>query len=278
MYPRRSERLHALAQGHAMADYLAFAADIVDAQYHVLQNTPLPAAEDQTPLLVDWNTAPLSKQTTKRDAYWQTVLDQLLAQLMEKYPEGAIAKTLARLRDTDSEARERMADQLLAGDVTAAGSDGAPFIWAALSLYWAQLARSRPLDPRETPGVARDLCPICGNAPVASVVTIGPPEGLRYLHCALCESEWHLVRAQCTNCEESGKLHYWSLDDEDAAVKTESCGDCHSHLKILYQNKDGHIDPVADDLASLALDARMEEEGFARSAVNPFLFPAPEHD
>ena len=30
---------------------------------------------------------------------------------------------------------------------------------------------------------------------------------------------------------------------------------------------------VADDLASLVLDARMEQEGFARSSINPFLFP-----
>ncbi len=30
---------------------------------------------------------------------------------------------------------------------------------------------------------------------------------------------------------------------------------------------------VADDLASLVLDARMEQEGYARSSINPFLFP-----
>ncbi|MFN6883591.1 formate dehydrogenase accessory protein FdhE, partial [Proteus mirabilis] len=29
----------------------------------------------------------------------------------------------------------------------------------------------------------------------------------------------------------------------------------------------------ADDLASLILDAKMEEEGFARSSINPLLFP-----
>lgn len=279
MYLHRSERLRTLAKDHhTMADYLSFAADIVDTQYRIFQEKPLPAAQEQSSLVVDWHTAPLSKQTVKRDGYWLEVFDQLLIQLSEKHPNGAIAETLARLRNTSVDAKEKIADQLLTGDVSGAGSDGAPFVWAALSLYWSQLVRQKPLIPHETVGVARDLCPICGNAPVASVVTIGPPEGVRYLHCALCESEWRYVRAQCTNCEKSGKLHYWSLDDKDAAVKTESCGDCHSHLKILFQNKDGHIDPVADDLASLALDARMEEEGFARSAVNPFLFPAPEHD
>ena len=46
-----------------------------------------------------------------------------------------------------------------------------------------------------------------------------------------------------------------------------------SALKILYQEKDPKIEAVADDLASLVLDARMEQEGYARSSINPFLFP-----
>ncbi len=42
----------------------------------------------------------------------------------------------------------------------------------------------------------------------------------------VCETEWHVVRVKCSNCEQSGKLHYWSLDDEQAAIKAESCDDC----------------------------------------------------
>ncbi|MFP1453027.1 formate dehydrogenase accessory protein FdhE [Escherichia coli] len=33
-------------------------------------------------------------------------------------------------------------------------------------------------------------------------------------------------------------------------------------MKILYQEKDPKIEAVADDLASLVLDARMEQEGY----------------
>ena len=40
-----------------------------------------------------------------------------------------------------------------------------------------------------------------------------------------------------------------------------------------YQEKDPKVEAVADDLASLILDAKMEQEGFARSSINPFLFP-----
>lgn len=51
-------------------------------------------------------------------------------------------------------------------------------------------------------------------------------------------------------------------------MKAESCGDCGTYLKILYQEKDPKVEAVADDLASLVLDARMEQEGFARSSIN----------
>ncbi len=57
------------------------------------------------------------------------------------------------------------------------------------------------------------------------------------------------MRVKCSNCEQSGKLHYWSLDDEQAAIKAESCDDCGTYLKILYQEKEPKIEAVADDLA-----------------------------
>jgi hypothetical protein len=59
-----------------------------------------------------------------------------------------------------------------------------------------------------------------------------------------------------------------ALENEEAAVKAESCGDCGTYLKILYQEKDPKVEAVADDLASLILDAKMEQEGFARSSIN----------
>ncbi len=67
-------------------------------------------------------------------------------------------------------------------------------------------------------------------------------QGLRYLHCNLCETEWHVVRVKCSNCEQSRDLNYWSLDNEQAAIKAESCGDCGTYLKILYQEKDPKVE------------------------------------
>ncbi|VVD97186.1 Protein FdhE [Pandoraea iniqua] len=54
--------------------------------------------------------------------------------------------------------------------------------------------------------------------------------------------------------------------------RAESCDDCHSYRKIFYQDKDPFVEPVADDLASLALDVLMGEAGYARANGNPLLW------
>ena len=42
-------------------------------------------------------------------------------------------------------------------------------------------------------------------------------------------------------------------------------------MKILQQQKDPGLDPVADDVATLGLDLLVRETGYRRGAVNPFL-------
>ena len=45
---------------------------------------------------------------------------------------------------------------------------------------------------------------------------------------------------------------------------------------MMFQEKDPNVEAVADDLASIFLDIEMEETDFARSGLNPFIFPAEE--
>ena len=61
------------------------------------------------------------------------------------------------------------------------------------------------------------------------------------------------------------------IEDGNANVKAETCGACHTYLKVLPQQRDPALDPVADDVASLALDLLVRELGFSRGGVNPFL-------
>ncbi|MGJ7251913.1 hypothetical protein [Morganella morganii] len=56
------------------------------------------------------------------------------------------------------------------------------------------------------------------------------------------------------------------------SVLREMQDDARDAIRERQQLPDWH-DCWADDLATLILDARMEEEGFARSSINPFLFP-----
>lgn len=274
LYSRRAERMRQLAKGSPLGDYLEFAASVVDAQDKARHDHPLTV--DLTDVLKNASDRPpLATDTYPRSEHWQTLLLSIIAELQPDAPEH-VAPVLESLQKMSSQEREALATALLAGEYGKVGSDKATFLWAALSLYWAQMASQIPGKARTEYGEGRHFCPVCGSAPVASLVHIGADTGLRYLHCSLCESEWHMVRVKCTNCEQGGQLDYWSLDSEKAAVKAESCGDCGSYLKILYQEQDQYVEPVADDLASLVLDAKVEEEGFARSSINPFMFPSGE--
>src|SRR5438445_143487 len=162
----------------------------------------------------------------------------------------------------------------------------APFLMAALQVHWVALSSRFVADavqPLDVPG----LCPLCGSLPVASIVYAKTPyQGYRYLHCALCACEWHMVRVQCSQCGAVGKdIAYHSLASasaadaaapDSAAVRAETCEQCHSYRKIFYQEKDPAVDAVADDLASLALDLLLGERGYARASGNPFLWQAAE--
>ena len=271
LYQRRAKRLRDLAQNHPLSDYLLFAADIVESQLSTLERNPLPPQQFEQLNDIE----PLNAKTSKRSRIWREYLTEILDEIKPKANEQ-VAATIEFLEKASSAELEEMANKLLAQEFNLVSSDKAVFIWAALSLYWLQAAQQIPHNSQVENAETLHHCPVCGSLPVASIVQIGTSQGLRYLHCNLCESEWNLVRAQCTNCNSHDKLEMWSLDEELALVRAETCGSCESYLKIMFQEKDPHVEPVADDLASIFLDIEMEEKGFARSGLNPFVFPAEE--
>ena len=284
-YAQRAERLRKLADGHAMADYLLWAADMVTAQQAVTEAMPLPEAEAHqlAHALQQHAQAPLHSGRWQRSAHWLQLLDGLLAQ-WEQAPNmrsAPVQQALAALRHADSAQRNRWADALLAELCGDALEDGttlpdagiAQLLHSALSLYWRQLASQLPGSGMAELGAHRHDCPVCGQAPAGSLVLGGAQAGVRYLQCSLCESQWHVVRTTCTSCDATGHLDYWCLEDEKAPIKAESCGDCHSYLKAFYLQADHQLELVADDLASLALDAEMEAKELVRSGINPLMLP-----
>jgi FdhE protein len=283
LFARRAARLRELAtRGAAIGDYLRFLAALVDAQHAALARTSaVPPDAAHIDRAGAHGMPPIHSSTWPRPPQWRAALEAICSRLASQpgFPAG-VREVLARIRGAAPEWTEAQADAVLGEDQGAADLAAAPFIMAALQVQWAALAgcfiaeQVRPLD---VPGV----CPLCGTLPVASMVYAQPSyQGYRYLHCALCATEWHLVRVQCSRCGASGKdIAYHSLAGDagsggtvEAAVRAETCEQCRGYRKILYQEKDTGVEPVADDVASVALDLLLGEQGYHRASGNPLLW------
>ena len=271
----RAERLLALAEGHALADFLRFMAVLCRAQhdaYSLLPDPPLPSPE-VLELCRAHAMPPLNAANLARAPQWRLALRQILDRVGPDAPPAARA-AIERLSALDDAALEIQASTLLRHDGEDLDRAAAPFVAAALQVYWHRLAALLDIEDigrPETPA----LCPVCGSPPVAGSVHVGAEHGLRYLHCALCGSEWNVVRIKCSNCENTKGIAYYGIEHGSAAVKAETCDACRSYLKILYLEKDPAADPLADDLASIALDLLLDEQGYQRSGLNYFLIPGP---
>lgn len=167
---------------------------------------------------------------------------------------------------------ETQADVLLHGPAARLDLAAAPFIGAALQVQWTHMAQR--LQPSQ---IGRPelpiLCPVCGSHPVASVIlAVGAAKGLRYLHCALCGSEWHVVRATCSQCTSTKDIGYYGLEGAHKAVRAEVCPECRCYLKVLSQEEDARVDPIADDIATLTLDLLLDEEQqYVNIGINFFM-------
>lgn len=280
LFAHRAARLRELAEGNAIGDYLRLLAIVCDAQHSALSTfkPPLPTAE-QIELAHNHKMPPLHASSWQRDPAWYSMLLEIAAAIERAKLPIAFGAIAANLRD----ARwvETQADALLASRNEAIDIAAAPFVMAALQVHWLALTAAFTAD-RVTSLDVPNVCPLCGMLPVASVVCAQSPyQGYRYLHCALCATEWHMVRVQCSQCGAVGKkIGYHSLQharasiesQDETAVRAESCDACHSYRKIIYLEKDPQAEPVADDLASIALDILLGEESFQRASGNPLLW------
>jgi len=276
VFAARAARLRQLATDSPVSAYLLLMAQVADAQQAALADcaAPLPDGE-RIALAQAHGMPPLAPAGWRRDALWLDVLAGLTRKVESARGISAeAARVCAALRARAQEAPaelDALADALLEGRAVADGA-AAPFVMAALQVYWTDLA-SR-FDEKQLPVASPvGVCPLCGSLPVASVVRVGGRfDGYRYLCCGLCASEWHMVRVKCSHCEDTETVAYHSIEGGAEGIKAESCDRCHSYRKIFYQEKDLDVEPVADDLASLALDILMGEAGYARASGNPLLW------
>jgi FdhE protein len=291
--------------GAELRGYLALMAELVDAQAAVatdLRREGEAFAVDRAQIeRAQAHSMPLLPALGARPARWREVLVRILDRLQDRAGAGpALSAVLAGLRTHGDAALDALADAVLAQRVEALDPALAPFVAAALQTVWTHLASQ--LQVRDIPYMETGtVCPVCGSQPVASVVRIGgASQGYRYLQCALCASEWHMVRVKCSHCEHNGKIAYHGLDgtgadgettaagpfpghedgaraphkanDPRSAARAETCDDCYTYRKIFSQEHDFEVEPLADDLASLTLDVLVAEAGYERASINPLLW------
>jgi FdhE protein len=267
LFEQRARRLETLAHGHPLGPWLGLMGELSHAQHLASQQLLV----GTLPNSGAW---PLDSRALSLPAPWKDVLGTLITQLhpLAPAPVRGILDGLRQHTDLDTLAR-----QVLAGDVPSAQQGAAPFISAALQVCWTRMASQLESAPAATED--KTLCPCCGTPAVAAVVRIGNGlAGLRYLHCPLCSTEWNVMRARCTSCDTVHEVAQHRLEAPAQApwqaAAAESCDDCGSYRKVFYLDKDPFADPVADDLATLALDVMMGEAGYGRSGANPFLLVA----
>jgi FdhE protein len=253
VFAARAARLRHLSEGHAVGDYLRLMAAVADAQQSALN--------------------------ASTDSDWQVVLGTLCDAIAATsgFPEGVRA-ACERVRALPATVLEEQAELLLNNAIEGVDAQAAPFVMAALQV--CQTRKVCSATPEEVTARAGALhipgsCPMCSALPVASIVRADKAyQGYRYLHCSLCATEWHLVRIKCSQCESTAGIHYHSIEGGSSAVRAESCDRCKTYRKICYQEQDMEAEPVADDLASLALDLLMTDAGFHRGSGNPLLWQA----
>ncbi|MGO4704908.1 formate dehydrogenase accessory protein FdhE [Microvirga sp. 2MCAF38] len=272
LFEARRQRLEALAQTSDLAPYLTFIAGLSAAQHRIQNNLLDPAfpTEDVLTRAREFGMPPLDRNRFEIDAVVSQTLNRLFdaVSTLEKPKEAEAA--LARVKDATRGGIEAMVRDVLDNSIPADAIAEHAYVAAGLQVHFARLANK--LDAESLVRVGDGACPSCGGPPVSSLVVgwMGA-EGTRYCACSLCGVLWNVVRVKCVLCSSTKGIGYKEVEGGSGTIKAECCDACHGYVKILYQQKDVALDPVADDIASLGLDLLMRESEYRRGSFNPFL-------
>ncbi|HIF9183537.1 TPA: formate dehydrogenase accessory protein FdhE [Photobacterium damselae] len=264
IFTARAQRLRQLAQDSFMGDYLLLVGQIAQQQANLaeqFESQIQTLAAQQTPL---W---PLTFDNT-----WMPLLTKMLNTMLDALIPVVSEDMLAVLNEVktlDNTTLEQYFSQLQQNQFDSVPSEQAILLFAVLNTFVSLYVAALRLEWQPELDKKQHNCPLCGAAPVASLVK---DRGVRYLHCSQCEAQWHRLRAECTQCDDGEDIQLKSATLEDA-VRAETCRHCNSYLKILFIEKDFKVEPIADDLATLVLDQKLAEDGLLRSGFNPYLLP-----
>ncbi|PZR13447.1 MAG: formate dehydrogenase accessory protein FdhE [Azospirillum brasilense] len=273
LFRQRAERFSVLARDNPLAAYLGFLAGLSRLQADLAE--ALPPAEaipaEQVQRARENRMPPLDRASLAGDLGLRTLAQRFMDDVAVLPMPAPAATALAELREAESGTLDRMIGDVLADSIPADALPQHLFLSAAVQVHGARLASL--LDPKQLVPVETGLCPCCGGPPVSSMV-VGHQgaEGARYAACAFCGTQWNEVRIKCLACGSTKGVGYMAPEgEEEATVKAETCDSCRSWVKILYQNRNPALEPVADDVASLGLDLLMRDTSYRRAGFDPFL-------
>lgn len=276
IFEERSVRFQELAQNESSEWklYLELLGNLSAAQQRVSEKHPL----FNVPALYQGQTVLPQATLGEVPVEFYGILTDLLAEINGNTTHTVQAE-IGKLAALSREEAEALAKRILLQTDTDADRTAVIWVQAALQIIWTAWAIQLTED-HVPPVEERVNCPCCGTEAVGSVVLVkGDFNGHRYMHCPLCNSRWNALRAQCPTCGASSGMHIQEIDTEAMpgltpalqGARAESCEVCHSYRKLYRLDKQQYADPVADDLASLALDILVGEAGYQRGGANPFL-------
>ena len=272
LFARRAARYRKLAEGHDLGPFLGFLAGLAEAQHRAgagLGSRAMPAAETLE-RAERHAMPPLDRAGFRAGPETMALIDRLLALVAEADMPAAARAAVERVTAADDEARAEMAANVLADAIPFEAVAEHALVAAVLQVEFAGLAAG--LDAGSLKAVGDGVCPACGGPPSASLIVGWTPNpGVRYCSCSLCGTLWNYVRAKCTICGSTSQISFREIEGSGGLVKAEICGECHGYVKVMYQQQQPDLDPIADDVATLGLDLLVRDLGFRRGAVNPFL-------
>lgn len=124
---------------------------------------------------------------------------------------------------------------------------------------------SKALKPKGRPNPG--LCPFCGRKPGFAVLRPLGDGAARSLGCTFCLNEWEFRRILCAGCGEQAeqKLPVFTAGDN---TRVECCDSCRTYIKTIDMTKEGHAEPIVDEMASAPLDLWAQERGYVKLHPN----------
>ena len=272
----RAQRFAVLEQTHPLSPYLRFMAGLAEAQHQTaISALPEPQApsEAERARAKEHAMPPIDRNRFGEDPALKATFDRLFDLGRQVEMPGEAAEALGKVARMESAEREAMARAAFENRVDPTRMAEQAFLAAGMQVHAARVAAK--LDAKALAPVGQGACPACGGPPVASLVVGWPgAENTRFVSCAMCATLWHEVRVKCVCCGSTEAISYQEIESGEGSglVRAEKCGKCNRYLKVMLQHQEPSLDPVADDVATLALDLLLRNSGGARrGGVNPFL-------